>query len=305
MVQVDLTWLFDREPFVGGQDMTHGWLSIAFACAFGALIGTVTALEISARFEYGSFLWSIGALVGSITSYVAIDFRHFCAGVARSYRDVITWRPYYLWWRAFGSAFVASAAMVPTVLTAGSIVLGIVASFDRTVSEYTLMGILVYAPSCIIAVSIVILPIFGTLSGLLECSRDGREPEKWEERLNNVIETNWYVARIGNPVAAVFIAMRYAWRGLRYGVIHAPDAAKAIAWIVKDIGKEIGTFLAGVFVYVHSQRRTICFVDATLGAAIGYSFGSAIIGAIAGALLGIINYEVVSVRWLRLVPASR
>ncbi|HXK31292.1 MAG TPA: hypothetical protein VJZ94_00875, partial [Candidatus Paceibacterota bacterium] len=67
----------------------------------------------------------------------------------------------------------------------------------------------------------------------------------------------------------------------------------------------IAQFVAGVFVYVHSQRRTICFIDATIGATIGYFFGSAIIGAIAGALLGVINYEIVSVRWLRLVPASR
>src|SRR3989344_5943974 len=83
--------------------MTRGWLSIALACAFGALIGTLTALEISARFEYGSYLWSIGALVGGIAAYVAIDFRHFCAGVAHSYRRTVAWRPYGLWWKAFAA----------------------------------------------------------------------------------------------------------------------------------------------------------------------------------------------------------
>ena len=71
----------------------------------------------------------------------------------------------------------------------------------------------------------------------------------------------------------------------------------------KELGKTLGMFIAGVFVYVHSKRRTICFVDAALGAAIGYTFGSAIVGAVAGAVLGIINYEVISVRWLKLTPA--
>ncbi len=285
--------------------MTRGWLSIAFACAFGALIGTLTALEISARFEYGSYLWGIGALVGGIAAYVAIDFRHFCAGVAHSYHRTIAWRPYGLYWRAFGSAFVASAAMVPTIMTAFAIVFGILMSFDRNVPEYTLMGVFVYAPLAIIAFSILMLPFMGTMTGLAETGRGGQEPEKWAERLRNVIEVNWSMARTDNPVAVVVIAVRYGLRGLHYGIIHAPDAAATTRSVAKDVIKTIGVFVAGVFVYVHSQRRTICFVDATIGAAIGYSFGSAIIGAIAGALLGVVNYEIVSVRWLRLVPASR
>lgn len=292
------------------MNMTRGWLSIALACAFGALIGTLTALEISTRFEYGSYLWTIGALVGGITAYVAIDFRHFCACVAHSYRRTIAWRPYGLWWRAFGSAFVVAAAVVPTIMTGIVILFGTLISFDRTVPEYTLMGVFVYTPLAItplaiIAFSIIVMLFMGTLIGLAETIRHGQEQEKWAERLHSTIEMNWSMARIGNPVAVVVIAMRYALRGLRYSIVHSPDAARATRSTVKNICNIIAIFVAGVFVYVHSQRRMICFVDATIGAAIGYAFGSAIIGAIAGALLGVLNYEIVSVRLLRLVPSSR
>jgi len=285
--------------------MTRGWLSIALASAFGALIGTLTALEISARFEYGSFLWSIGALVGGIAAYVAIDFRYFCAGVAHSYRNVIAWRPYGLWWRAFGSAFVAAAAMVPTIMIVFAIVLDALISSDPMVPDHTVMGVFVYASLYGIVFSIFTVPILGTFIGLAETARGGKEPERWAEQLNSVIKINWVLARTSNPVAVVVIAVRYTLRGLHYGIVHAPDVATATRSSIKEVGKTIAMFVAGVFVYVHSQRRTICFVDATIGAAIGYSFGSAIIGATAGALFGVINYEVVSVRWLRLVPASR
>ena len=44
--------------------MTRGWLSVALACALGAFVGTLAALDIAARFEYGSRFWGIGALLG-------------------------------------------------------------------------------------------------------------------------------------------------------------------------------------------------------------------------------------------------
>jgi hypothetical protein len=42
-------------------------------------------------------------------------------------------------------------------------------------------------------------------------------------------------------------------------------------------------------------------VDSALGAASGYYFGSAILGGVVGMILGLVNYEIVSIRWLKLV----
>jgi hypothetical protein len=41
-------------------------------------------------------------------------------------------------------------------------------------------------------------------------------------------------------------------------------------------------------------------VDAGIGAIVGYQAGSPAIGAVVGALLGVLNYEIVSIRLLRL-----
>ena len=285
--------------------MIRSWLSIAGACALGALIGTLAALEISTRFQYGHYFWGIGALLGGIVAYVAVDFRHFCAGVANSYHKTITWRPYGLWWRALGSAYVAVAATIPTILIGMAIILGLLlVGPDPKMPAFTLLGVFFYTPLIIITLTLFATLFLGTITGLGETARGGQEPEKWEEKLRGVIEMNWDLARIFNPVAVSILVIRLSLRGLRYEVAHAPETAMVVGLTAKELGKTLGMFIAGVFVYVHSKRRTICFVDAALGAAIGYTFGSAIVGAVAGAVLGVINYEVVSVRWLKLVPAK-
>ncbi|MGH7936402.1 MAG: hypothetical protein ACREF8_05285, partial [Chthoniobacterales bacterium] len=107
-----------------------------------------------------------------------------------------------------------------------------------------------------------------------------------------------------NPIGVLVLLLR----GIKWVAVRTPAAVSlAFPAIVSGIGNAgytLAMFVAGVFIHVHSERRTLCFVDATLGAALGYSFGSAIIGAVAGAVLGVVNYELISVRWLKLASAS-
>ena len=61
-------------------------LSVGFAVALGSLIGGFVALDIAARFAYGTWFWGVGALLGGCIAWFAIDFRQLCSGIARSYR---------------------------------------------------------------------------------------------------------------------------------------------------------------------------------------------------------------------------
>jgi hypothetical protein len=59
------------------------------------------------------------------------------------------------------------------------------------------------------------------------------------------------------------------------------------------------------FFLIHSQARIICMVDAGIGAFIASSdksMGMLIVGMTCGALLGVLNYYVVSIWWLKLQP---
>ena len=54
-----------------------------------------------------------------------------------------------------------------------------------------------------------------------------------------------------------------------------------------------------MFIRIHSDRRLISGVDALLGSAIGYFAGSAAVGALSGGILGIVNYAMITERWLK------
>ncbi len=272
--------------------MTRGWMSVAFACAFGAFIGALSALEISARFAYGSYLWGIGALLGGAVAYVAVDFRHFCAGVAHSYRRTIAWRPFVSFWTAVGMEFISFMSLVTTCLSAFAIFVLLAA--DSTVARdisaiFTLMFI-------------AIMCIMGSLSLSIN-ARKGRTDCEWERSLLRSRQLSWNFFLKTNPlsvsvmiVAGTFYLLRVLVGGTLSGIVSLPR-------FVAEGGRKLANFVVGVFVYIHSERRTICFVDATIGAAIGYSYGSVFIGAVAGVVIGLVNYEVVSVRWLKLAPA--
>ena len=81
-----------------------------------------------------------------------------------------------------------------------------------------------------------------------------------------------------------------------------PSAIVVLACFIGRAIKETTLFLGRfgwqVFIRIHSQKRLICGTDAMIGAGIGYLAGSAIIGALAGALIGLVNYELVTRRWL-------
>ncbi|MBL7022080.1 hypothetical protein ISR92_02060 [Patescibacteria group bacterium] len=78
-------------------------------------------------------------------------------------------------------------------------------------------------------------------------------------------------------------------------------AIKAISTFFMKIAK----LIRYIFVEIHSDIRLLCAVDAMIGAGIGYFYTNPIIGMIAGGILGVINYELVSKRWLKLVPTSK
>ena len=59
-------------------------------------------------------------------------------------------------------------------------------------------------------------------------------------------------------------------------------------------------FVKTVFVLIHSDIRLLCGTDAAIGALIGYFTGNVIIGMLAGGIIGVVNYELISKRLLRL-----
>lgn len=249
--------------------------SIGFACALGAFIGALLALEFKARFQYGIYLLPVGAFIGGSVAYVAIDFRDFCFGIVRAYRATIAWKPYVPFWKTYGILFLGAN----TILATFCIILFAV-SKERAVLDI-----------CIVfSIFHFFLSYIFPIETIDHCKNDYLRAKS----------IGFGMLKYGNPFGVAYLGLQASlyviqtlWRMFLYVLKAIPTALV----LTKQ-------FVIKTFVYVHSDRRAICFVDSAIGALIGFFCGSAFIGALAGIMLGIANYEFVTVRWLKLVPVK-
>lgn len=251
--------------------LRKGTLSLGLSVAFGSLIGTVIALDISERFASGSWFWALGALLGGVIAWIVVDFDHFRSSVTRAYCEIADWEPDHLYWKALGAILVGFSS----VFLSGFAIAAIGSHYDAKILLLFGYGMMYLMPICLISA------LFDVLVS------DSENHSKFKE----MIGVGTKMMMFGNPVVLPFTAL-YAVGLLAYKTyLIAPDVIRAM-WQIAVTS----------FLYAHTERRRICFVDAVIGSTIGYFCGSAIIGAATGALLGMVDYELVS-RWLKLVPA--
>lgn len=76
--------------------------------------------------------------------------------------------------------------------------------------------------------------------------------------------------------------------------------------IIPELARNAWRVLTSWFRLIHSNQRIICLAYAFLFAGFGLIIGgpSPLIWMVAGGLLGVVNYQLISVRWLKLVPLN-
>ncbi len=271
--------------------------SIALACGLGALIGSSLMLSIG-----NPFFTTLGAILGGLVGY--LSYRPF--EVIQAVIDVfnsIPWKEKYQdalpGLKLFGIVIV----FLPTMFVSGvfSFWLGefmfgeefmINESAPTSVQQYRM----------IIFFEILIGMILGVMS--LEYSKDTNDTASAFKFLFVSVLLPSPLGTLAVILAVVCGILYCIWffltrilpmlyRGLVTG-------CKCIPGIIIFLAM----FCWQVFVRIHSDRRLMCLTDAATGSLIGYCAGSAIIGCISGALIGLLNYEVISKRLLKLVPLS-
>lgn len=222
------------------------------------------------------------------------------------YQIVVNWRPFGLWWKAIGGVLCATLAVWSTVVVFDASVAWALSYVGPHTSiplhlAMALLGFGTFIGTVVLAVITVLFLIFSPSDDMK------KKPEQSEEAYRVFLATTaremFTIAACLNPVGLMVLSIIYLPTGTRYVVNNAPRWTRNTGEFGLVSLMAIANFVRYTFVYVHSERRTLCFVDATLGAAIGYAFGSAIIGMIAGIVAGVINYEIISKRVLRIVPA--
>lgn len=269
--------------------------------ALGVIIGSFVAQEISVRFAYGAYFWSLGALLGGFVAYVSVDLRQILAGIAHSYRKTIGWRPN----RPFWGAYLALLGGVE-------------------IAFWTFFGTLYYlliekaktTEPVVLFVFVSALPFAFSL--LILCLA---LPHSMNENLTDEEYVLWLQQRrvaglkmmlYANPIGALYCLLL----GIVWTIVRIPRASLAIMAAVPLLALRLGRgaralwrFAAELFIYVHSERRTRRFLYAAIGVMVGHFFVSAVIGSIVGAVAGgtlaVVSYTLTPVRWLTIAPATR
>jgi hypothetical protein len=78
-----------------------------------------------------------------------------------------------------------------------------------------------------------------------------------------------------------------------------------IADLVAAIVVFIGFLFCKLIRLIHSELRLLCGVDAAIGAGIGFFFNAPVVGAVVGGMFGVFNFEIVSIRWMKVVPITQ
>lgn len=233
--------------------------------AVACFIGAFIGLVIAFTIRHN--FWWVGMLVGGLVGHLSYNVREVLETSRKVWRSLCTVRNVVTLLLGIGS--VISSALTFMLLPL------YLSSINLTFPSFLLLW--------------VVLSVFFGFA-----FRDIRDREVFIEILKHA-----------NPISAPFWAVYWFIKGT--------------AWCVERILTGmmfVCRFVKGVFILIHSDIRLLCGVDAALGVFIGRMMGQsvatnvpailaiAVFGGIVGALLGVLNYRLVSIRWLKLSPVK-
>ncbi len=252
-------------------------LKIFISCALGAGVGTMVALEVY------HYFWWIGLLAGGVVGYLSYEFKEVLAVIRIAWHAVIGFRPDR---QKVVKGFLGTIVSLSVGTSFLSLIWIALVPIEKLLSA-----------EASLAFSFTVVPIWLTvaLSATLFMKIEGQGIECGSSKaLKKMI-------LFVNPIMMfTYWPVWFLWKivqGLvKYGPLVPPVLWKGLSNIV--------LFVKTVFILIHSEIRLLCGIDAAIGATIGYFAGSVLIGAVVGGIIGVLNYKVISVRVLHLVPGK-
>jgi hypothetical protein len=263
--------------------------SIAFIVGFSSLIGTALTLSFWMHFKWnigwGCFLIPFGALISGLSAYLGYDFKKTQNGITKCWivinNKVIKWRPNWSWWEE--TAIIVIYGIFYSLT--GILISLAVSHFPKQaqwitrLSENKLADLVTFIEIITIGYGIIL-----TLIAL-------------RKRTKSNFASHKYIVTFGNPIILPFTIL--------FGILYV------ILLAICNVKQEI-EFFKRLFIYTYCEKRRICLISTAtgviLGCMVGYRyfdiFYGAIAGLIIGPILGVIQYHLITIRWLNLRTAS-
>jgi len=285
---------------------------IAQACFIGGVLFTVAAFFLTPMF------WWLGTLAGIAGGYLGYEFRAVLRAVSKAWQAAKA---------EMGDIFPKVIQAIVRFLrrphpfgylsffiTIGMSYLLVVSGFIIAPLEKQSLGFMSgYIFGCIIFFILIWLLFLQLLWLIVLLSIQG---EFYLEAPDKIIGADGQLEDKAIPLTYGNGAY-YLVKGLELIVLFSVWKAWKYLFIgIKWAGTFAGRFLKHLFIFIHSNERVLCAIDGTLGGIAAFLWlapsaetltakaAVAIFGGLLGAGFGVINYELVSKRWLKLVPQN-
>ena len=267
---------------------------IFMATALGAGIGTVIALNMP------SFMWWLGAIIGGLIGYLSFEYEKVLIAFKTAYKSVTEYEPdSKVILSALRDTFMVICSIISAVIIVVLLlfnILTITAVFVSLISLTSPLFNITPLTSTLISISIIIYGIGATrLFMAIENTKPG------DAVSNSFTKIIFFLS----PIAVIFYWLPLGIKDSALWtvriVIFSPKTIPRIFHSLSIVPKVIWK----AFTLIHSDIRLLCGVDAMIGAGAGYFFVNPLIGMLIGGILGVANYEIVSKRWLKLMPTTK
>ncbi len=243
-------------------------MKVFLACAIGAFIGSIVALELNRYF------WWLGLIVGGLAGYVSYEFKKVV--------------------KAIPEAWDIAKKEIKEQMVETSIIRAI------KISAYILLGCFFFAiiVFCFLANIMLLDVIFSSkiinmldflpsisLLGVIFCF---------------IALVAWTIALVADILELKITDKQFLILMIIFTTMPVIAIPVLIFYTGIKLALIIVRFFKQLFILVHSDIRLLCGIDAAIGASIGYFAGNAVIGAFTGGIFGVVNYELVSKRLLHL-----
>lgn len=244
---------------------TH--LKVFVSCVIGAAIGSLVALEAQPTF------WWVGLVVGGLVGYLSYDIREVLRAVPVAWHYAIK-QPMESW-KNVGMSLAGYALILTWVI-------------PSVVLWWTLVPIIPWSE---VSAGVIVLRILAVTFSFIA----------------------FFAVILGG--FKIFLELKIGKEGLEAGLelnpVFVAYAFVSIAVLNKFFLPHLWSAVRTVFRFfqhllwlIHSDLRLLCGFGAAIGASIGYASGSVLVGVLAGGVIGLVQYDLVSRRWLKIVPNS-
>lgn len=265
---------------------------IALACFLGATTGTIAALFAAVQFGHG--LWILGPLLGGCVSYLSYEFSNVLQALGDACREIRS---------EYHSGFFLTREKLTNLLRKvvwlGMFALWLVLIPCTGFCWVLPVSVFVFGYT---EVSVGLICALSLMSFMLGLMLNLIYYRGESDKIESLVLKDKFVCLINtNPIPVV---CRWLPRRIIWCVVRIPKFLRLLCRVAKR-----------VFIRIHSEMRLLCFTDGLIGGTAGYLFRGAlsdglagtifsvILGGAVGAVCGILNYRLVSIRWLKLVKA--